>query len=84
MFEIEALTQEWAVWIKTTSDLRSADAFFFSGYAFGYGPKPLAPHTERQCTRLVLLLAAGQTFLLKNPAKNNTYRSKIKMPTLYC
>ena len=29
VFEIEALTQEWAVWIKTTWYLRSSDEVFF-------------------------------------------------------
>ena len=46
--------------------------------------KPLAPTTERQWTRLVRLLAAGQKNMLTKTAKNNTYRSKIIIPTLYC
>ena len=33
---------------------------------------------------LVRLLAAGQKNLTKKTAKNNTYKSEIKIPTLYC
>ena len=48
-FEIEALAQEWAVWIKELYlRLEKRSRVFFPGYAFGYGPKPLAPPNERQ------------------------------------
>ena len=45
--------------------------------------KPLAPPIDRQWLRLVRLLAAGQNNLRKKTAKNNTYKSKIIIPTLY-
>ena len=54
----------------------------FSGYAFGYGPKTTGA-TNCQWLRLVRLLAAGQTNLRNKTAKNNTYKSKIIIPTLY-
>ena len=45
--------------------------------------KPLAPPTDRHWLRLVRLLAAGQKHLGKKTAQNNTYKSKIIIPTLY-
>ena len=56
---------------------------FFRGTHLVTDIKPLAPPTDRQWLRLVRLLAAGQKHLCKKTAKNNTYQSKIIIPTLY-
>ena len=59
-------------------------ASFFSGYAFGYGPKTTGATYRPSVHWLVRLLATGQKKMGKQRAKNNTYKSKIKIPTLYC
>ena len=46
---------------------------FFSGYTFGYGHK----------TTGATLRTVRQKKLRKKTAKNNTYKSKIRIPTLY-
>ena len=56
----------------------------FSGYAFAYGPKTTGATYGPSVNWLVRLLAAGQKKLGKQRAKNNTYKSKIKIPTLCC
>ena len=57
---------------------------FFSGYAFGYGPKTTGAIYGPSVAEVVRILVAGQKNLRKQTAKNNTYKSKIRIPTLYC
>ena len=68
----------WSVWKW------SAGASFFRGTHLVTDLKPLAPPTERQWIRLVRLLAAGKKKLTKKSATKPTYKSKIKIPSLYC